>query len=274
MSLAFERVTVTPAKASQWLENQIPNRNIGMGRVNSYAADMSTKDWQADTGETIKFTSDGRLLDGQHRLKAVVVVGKPVDMWACHDVPIEAFNVIDRNLGRTAAQALAMAGHKHANRLAGALKWLIRYEMMIGQETRGLPSSGRRPITTDEVLDAMERHPGIEESIRVTGHSTELLKIIFPTIVTFVHYKAAVCDAEKANEFVARLQDGANLEPKTPLLALRNLLLRDREELRRLPSDYVCAITVKAWKMHEAGQKIGVLKFLAQESFPIFTCDE
>lgn len=73
----FTIETVTPMKAARWLKRNIANRRVSPKVVRNYAGDMSRGEWLLN-GEAIKFDRDGNLLDGQHRLGAIVHNGKSV----------------------------------------------------------------------------------------------------------------------------------------------------------------------------------------------------
>ncbi len=70
---------VTPQMAKEWLDKNLSNRNISIMIVNRYANDMKAGKW-AVSPHGIVFDPDGNLLDGQHRLCAVIESGCPVKM--------------------------------------------------------------------------------------------------------------------------------------------------------------------------------------------------
>jgi hypothetical protein len=71
---------VTPELAERWLgKNAKHNRTIGQRHVEGMASDMREGNWRL-THQGICFDSEGRLIDGQHRLSAVVLSGAHVKM--------------------------------------------------------------------------------------------------------------------------------------------------------------------------------------------------
>lgn len=71
---------VTPKLASDWLTKNNPNnRSISRAHVARLAADMKTGRWNL-THQGIAFDTDGVLVDGQHRLTAVVESEAAVEM--------------------------------------------------------------------------------------------------------------------------------------------------------------------------------------------------
>lgn len=59
-------VEVSPELASEWLKGNDFNRKLSPTITSRYADEMKNNRW-AFTGDSIKFDSDGTLLDGQHR---------------------------------------------------------------------------------------------------------------------------------------------------------------------------------------------------------------
>ena len=69
---------VTPAMAAFWLLNNKSNRPLRASTVNMYARQMTAGQWQL-THQGICLDATGNLVDGQHRLNAVVKSG--VAVW-------------------------------------------------------------------------------------------------------------------------------------------------------------------------------------------------
>ena len=74
-----ETIIISPAMAAKWLETKAPNRNIIDAVVATYAAMMNQGLWIL-TPQGIIFDCDGMLIDGQHRLWAIVESGRSVPM--------------------------------------------------------------------------------------------------------------------------------------------------------------------------------------------------
>ena len=83
------------------------NRKISVGRVAMYEHDMLSGKW-ADNGATIKIDTEGRLIDGQHRLKAIEKTGVTQWLWVARNVKPIAFSTIDTGGRRTPKQLFEM----------------------------------------------------------------------------------------------------------------------------------------------------------------------
>lgn len=74
------KVNVTPELAQDWLARNKCNRAISDAYVASLIRDMKEGKWIVN-GDTIRFSKEGELLDGQHRLTAIVKSGIPQDVY-------------------------------------------------------------------------------------------------------------------------------------------------------------------------------------------------
>lgn len=104
MTLAVE--TVTPAQAKQWLDvDNHGNRTMRAGWVDYLAEEISAGRWQI-THMGIALDPKGNLLDGQHRLAAIVQSDTPVQIVVARNVPPEAYMAVDRGKMRSIADVL------------------------------------------------------------------------------------------------------------------------------------------------------------------------
>lgn len=131
---------VTPEWATSILEKHdasivagsFKQRNVIRRVVESYARDMKAGNWGL-TGQGITFDTEGNLLDGQHRLYAVVRAGVVVKMLVMWDVPptvndrLKTINTMDSGKKRDLGGQLKIEGvtnyfnHASATRLLGML---------------------------------------------------------------------------------------------------------------------------------------------------------
>lgn len=93
---------ITPEIAQRYLSKRpATQRAIRPAKVAQYAADMRDGRWSL-THQGIAFDAEGRLVDGQHRLSAVVKAGVAVDVLVTRGVGAEAFVGMDRGMLRAA----------------------------------------------------------------------------------------------------------------------------------------------------------------------------
>jgi hypothetical protein len=72
--LRSQWIEVTPELAARWLKNNFRNRSVREDVVSAYARDMANGRW-VYTHQGIAFNDRDELIDGQHRLHAVILSG-------------------------------------------------------------------------------------------------------------------------------------------------------------------------------------------------------
>ena len=83
--LTVEVETVSPEEAAKYLEHNAKHRKIKEKKVDAYMKEMQDGKWQLN-GKVLIFDANGRLLNGQHRLSAVVKSGVPLTVLVVRGV--------------------------------------------------------------------------------------------------------------------------------------------------------------------------------------------
>lgn len=116
-------VDVTPNIAASLLRRaNFRNRKVKPAVVKKYAKIMASGDWKFSP-ETISISKTGRLLNGQHRMMAVVHSGVTCRFLFATGFDDEVFSVLDRGSTRTKADALRID-----KKLAEAASLLVRLD--------------------------------------------------------------------------------------------------------------------------------------------------
>ena len=215
-NLEVEVVHVDPELAADWLEQNTSNRRPSGAQTARYARDMAAGQWQLN-GETVKFGRSGRLLDGQHRLAAVIASGETVTMMVVNGLDEAVFDTIDIGERRSFAMLLAERRIRHASVVAPALKIV-----MCTEQDRAM--GGFLP-TNAEYEDALERHPGIVECC-ASGPAADCME---PSLAAALSYLLGRSQPGKAAEFFRKL-DGVGTFTETD--PVRHLLKRLGERRR------------------------------------------
>jgi len=106
------RILITPALAKHFLEKNVSNyRTKQETIVTKYSKDMENDLWETN-GSPIVFSKEGILLDGQHRLNAIVKSGKSVVMYVIFDA--DPSSIFDAQHKRSIVQILRAMGYSVA----------------------------------------------------------------------------------------------------------------------------------------------------------------
>jgi hypothetical protein len=221
---------VTPEMAFKWLEANTRNRPLSQAHIQRLACDMRNDRWLL-THQGIAFDIYGLLLDGQHRLWAVIEADKPVTMRVFFDEPCESRKVLDTGERRSNLDVLAISSDIGivTNRHLATLRAMLA----------GLSSPSLR-LTPGEEGEHFRRHRNaIAFSIAYAGAGgiRGVLSSQVRAVIARAYYTA---DEHQLAYFCDVLRSGISTdESDYTILALRNLLIDlrrsgNREAARRL----------------------------------------
>lgn len=113
-SLYQETLAIDPKLAAAMLSlRAMSQRHQSQSRTERYARDMSEKRWR-QTGDPIRFDRDMNLLDGQHRLAAMVDSGETLRGQVVQILfDDQAMLVLDQGAKRTLSDARRIGGKSH-----------------------------------------------------------------------------------------------------------------------------------------------------------------
>ncbi len=97
--MRFELVKVTPEMAAKFLLKNEGNRKMREQHAAGLARAIENGKYQL-THQAAAVTKKGRLIDGQHRMRAIMLANKPIEMYIAYDVPDSTFAVLDAGMPR------------------------------------------------------------------------------------------------------------------------------------------------------------------------------
>ena len=103
--MRFEIVKVTPEMAAEFLNKNEGNRKLREHRAAFLSRAILEGKFKL-THQAIAISKKKRLLDGQHRLRAICLANKPVEMVVAYDVPDDTFSVLDAGMPRKMCERL------------------------------------------------------------------------------------------------------------------------------------------------------------------------
>lgn len=263
-----QAVMLTPEQAKLILEGNTHNRVLRRKRVLELAAAIRRGEWQFN-GATITTDPDGNVIDGQHRLWAIVEAGLPVPVLLVSGISMKAQDTVDTGIARRPWDVLTIRGVKNAKNAAATARTLLDYE------TKNLP---RRSInhTLVQIVARYEQTPdAIQEGIRLARLSAKTAPLPESSLSAMYVIAAELAGFDAVETFSDLLRSGAEMQEDHPVMRLREYAIKEmsRPSGRRSPGPVLFAVIVKAWNAWRDDRPVKQLRFRllepAPEEFPI-----
>lgn len=246
--MKVEAKYISPQMAEELLATTDHNRNVSHARVLTLANLMRSARWQMN-GETVIVSQSGKLLDGQHRMFAIIEYGSPVQMLIATGAPDDSFETIDTGRARTAADIAGMQGVANPKIMAAAagMIWRLFYRTTINE-----------PCSPQTVLDVIERFPALTKWC-VYVANTKGARGILPggSLLAALCYLEDIAKKPRlAERFFEGISKGADLTEGSPILALRNRVMNLRASGGIVNATTVWSPIARVLSALEAGEKV------------------
>jgi len=243
-----ELKTITPEIAAEMLEANKSNRPLTESNVAGLVKEIKGGRWKVN-GDMIRFSDSNIIIDGQHRLHAVVRSGITIQSWVMNGLPSDVFDTIDVGKRRSAADTLGCRGEKNACRMGAALIMIDKY--MTGRVEKSVQYSN----TEVEVL--LGKYPDVRKSLMIMINGKSLL---LPSVLDSCHYLFSKKDPVMTEVFMEKIFKGVGLEEGDPWYVLRERLLTNSIANAKLSKAFMMALCIKAWNAARQGKRITKLQ--------------
>lgn len=246
--VAFQ--TITPTQASRYLEANRSNRPLSRSSVDSYVGAMLAGEWMLNA-EPIKFDWDGRLVDGQHRLAAIVKAKTPQQFLVVWDLDPEVFKTLDTGKKRTADDVLAIRGVYNPYATASALRLLHR--------TLAAQLGGKKRISNTTLDQLLAAHPLFARYAAQADHKPYHTTLVNAGPRMFAFYMAVHVDDRKAGQFFRSLAGHPDPgdPPQPNAVKLRERLESTMDEIVKPSPKVRLAWLIDAWNHTVDGTRVG-----------------
>lgn len=248
---------ISPADARLYLENNEGNRSINDARVDSYAQMMTAGLWLLN-GESIKFCN-GKLVDGQHRLLAIIKSGVTIQTQVVRGLPENALITIDSGQPRDVGDVFHFLKIDHADTMAQAIRLIFKIESGFSGS-----SKSSAPSVCLEFFKSNERR-----LLRSYEHVGIVKRGILGRESLIAWHFTFSKSSDTADEFITALITGENLSRENPIFLMRKILLEDVRSLRRMKLVVRWALLVKCWNAWLKKEQVPFLRWSPRvEKFP------
>jgi hypothetical protein len=262
---------ITPARAEELLEANTTNRPLSKSTVRSFAEAMRRGDWLV-THQGIAFDTSGVLVDGQHRLAAVIEADLPVELTVFTEVDPNTFDVLDTGKRRNAADVLAIEGEKSTVMLAAMVRtvWLYR------NRPEASWTGGAAGVTNHQIMQTLEANPKIREFVPVGERIATETGMIKSAAGAASYLVEQANKRAKLDDWYEGVIDGAGLAKTDPRLMFRRTMfaMARRQagvvQRRRDTREHV-ALYLKAFNAWAGDEPLTSLRFTVREPIPAIT---
>ncbi len=264
--------TITPNKAKSLLKENNMNRPVSDRRVNHYAELMKSGKWHL-THQGIALSSDGTIIDGQHRLHAVIKSNMPIDFNITYNSDKETFKYVDVGYTRTTANIFAIEGIKNYTKHSAGVSKYFTFKQ----------SPNNKMYTRTSRVDNAETH---DDYVKFYWENEELLKKIFKAsdkyynkyrIMTFstiyAYFAFLIIENGHSFEKVEMFFDNVYMIKHNSISncpsELFQKLINDVTGAMELKTSHKSALINKAWNYFLKGKSVKTFRYIeSNENFP------
>jgi hypothetical protein len=261
--------TITPEMATVYLAHNDSNRPLSERSAKKLANAILRGEWKMN-GDCIRISSDGVLLDGQHRLRAIQIANQPVQTMVVEGLSSDVFATIDQGVKRTPAHILALEGFKESSNLAAAARQIILYRTYSDpfcRESDRLPSAqqiSETVHTSPELVGAVSR-----------AHSSEFLtRFIGVGTAAFLLTVFAEKNPIQAEIFFQQIMTGVGLTIGMPAYTVREQLIRAKVKTnygqRQVNGSLKAGWMFAAYRAFLAERNIKIIQIKSSKASEIF----
>lgn len=262
--LRSQWMDITPTMAKHWLENNFSNRPVKQDVIAAYARDMINGTWVA-THQGVAFNDRDELIDGQHRLMAIVKSGCTIRMMVTFGLPsviagkeMTTMDCVDRGAPRSVADQLAIQhGMKNASIIAQTARSIAA--LCSNERTRRLSVGHTLEIyrAFQEAIDHVIARRSAEHGLKQAG----VLAGFAFAIMSKWNGKAFAGGAAAICAMYERLVTGEELKDRTAIKHLRAFLTSEEAKLLSRGTDRgVSELVLQAIWLETKGKPIAKLE--------------
>lgn len=255
---------VGPAEARKLLASNDRNRKQRIRNTNKIARAMEIQEFRF-AGDPIRLTKERRLIDGQHRLEAIIASGTTQTLLVMTGFDDDVQLYIDSGSGRRAGDQISMFMN-----VPNANTWSSIASLAIRWDAGDLISNILSP-SIPEIMAFCEDHADeVDRAVKATNAQypkTKARRPVAGALYFYAHRQAS----QDCETFFRKLADGSG-RPGEAVFVLRETFIA-RKDRSRLTALEELALFTSAWNLTRQGRVVQRLQLprhgIVEETFTL-----
>lgn len=256
--------TITPDIAKEYLKYNVINRPLNNSHVDFLARQMKSGEWKMN-GEAICFEGTA-LVNGQHRLNAVIKAGVPVDFLVVRGVEKDSFITYDSGKNRSVSDVFNIQNIPNATSVSGIIQRYFSFKFgwisIASDEKRGniagLSGNNKKKSKKellDEYYSSPELYQNVTKIVRACVNKARLFSVSEAGGLFVFLVKDKKYPIEFVESFYRMMFFGENISNGTIKL-LREKIIQGRLYNSVMTGAYKQALLAKTWNCYVKGTEI------------------
>ena len=264
MNFSIKPVTITPKYAEELLKMNTNNRRVRQQKVDSLADSMRKGEWEL-SNDAITISEGNVLLNGQHRLLAVIQSGCTCPFILFTGAPDSSFDIMDTPTVRSVADVIQRKGGTNTTRASAVVSKVVNWDVDFENRWDTVYRFDRKSkATRKELIEYYENHRQqvdmwLAHAESVIKKGTPLVQITtLAAFGVFLNVTMRHSEEKIVAFFKELIIDGVT--KNSTILYARKRLMRHKMKTEVLPSNDDVRYMVRSWNDYVLGRQSQIIK--------------
>jgi len=242
--------TINPEKAKEYLELNKKNRHITRYHLLGLVHEMKERRWIFN-GDPIRFNGN-TLIDGQHRLMAVIESDTAQEFVVIRQLSNAAFETIDTGRRRSTSDFLSIGGEHYPIAISSGLRWLTAWK-------RFKNFNSKEPIPNTEKLSFLQEYTEVRQLIIGYAGGKSPLRMS-PGMLGTCHLLLREKNKKSADQYMDQLTTGIELKIGDPAYTVRQWIIKRPAGSNYKFTTQAGHLIIRGWNSWRQDERLTMLK--------------
>lgn len=256
----IQRIRISPAEAEDLLTINEGNRHVTVNDAVAYAETMTAGLWEYNVNSNIGISTEGKLIDAQHRLWGQVFSQTSQEWNIITGLPPKSFATTDMGRNRTKGDIFSILNKNEPNKAASICNFAM--SMMLNNK---LPTQTKRTSISNQMILRWTEDPAnmkrLDAAMEITinvlhKEGKGLLPFQYWGGLFFLFGSRSIT---AATEFLTKLAtgDGIGIKKDSTIFQCRKNLEKHAKNKDKGTNFARIAWVIQAWNMYRNGMDLG-----------------